>query len=69
MGGIIIRATIPLLKDYHCYFYNFITLSTPHLGVSFNSSLLMSAGLKIMESLNSSIALKQMSLRDSDQMD
>lgn len=36
LGGLIVRASLPYLEDHSSKFYNFITLSSPHLGYMFN---------------------------------
>jgi len=35
LGGLIVRAALPYLEEHADKMYNFITLSTPHLGYMF----------------------------------
>lgn len=44
LGGIIIRAALPHMLEFHNKMYTIMTLSTPHLGYMYNSSSLIGAG-------------------------
>jgi len=44
LGGLIIRAALPHLKEYKDQFYTYMTLSTPHLGLLYGNSSLVDAG-------------------------
>lgn len=44
MGGLIIRAALPLLSGYKSLLKTFITFATPHLGVSSPDSTMMGVG-------------------------
>ena len=44
LGGLIIRASLPYLKEYKDQFYTYLTLSTPHLGLIYGNSSLVDAG-------------------------
>lgn len=52
MGGLVIRAALPHLAKYKRQFYNFITLSSPHLGCVYGSSFMINTGMKIIEKIN-----------------
>ena len=43
LGGVIIRAALPFLKEYQGIMYSFMTFSSPHLGC-LNGSKLISTG-------------------------
>jgi len=44
MGGLIIRAALPYLKEYQHIMNSFISIGTPHIGCLSNNSLLIDAG-------------------------
>lgn len=44
LGGLIIRACLPLLEEYADKMYTFFTLSSPHLGYMYNASQIIQAG-------------------------
>jgi len=44
LGGLIIRAALPHLKEYKDNFHTFLSLSTPHLGLLYGESSLVDAG-------------------------
>jgi hypothetical protein len=46
LGGVIIRAALPLLSEYKEKMYTFFTLSSPHLGYMHNNNKIINAGLK-----------------------
>jgi hypothetical protein len=65
MGGLVIRAALAHLSKYKKMFYNFVSLSSPHLGCVYDSSFMIHAGMKIMEKFNTNaVSLKQMAMRD-----
>lgn len=55
LGGIIIRAALPILGKYKKNLKTYMTLSTPHLGLI--KSGIVSAGLWIFKKWNGSKAL------------
>jgi hypothetical protein len=61
MGGLIVRSALPHLSDIRDKFNAFISLSTPHLGIT-NS--LISSGIQILRIFRRSEALEQMTLVD-----
>jgi Putative serine esterase (DUF676) len=64
LGGLIIRAALPFLSDYKSKMSLFMTVGTPHLGLEYNSSSLVSTGVWFLNKFNSTQSLLQMSLRD-----
>ncbi|OMJ87350.1 hypothetical protein SteCoe_10945 [Stentor coeruleus] len=64
LGGIIIRAALPLLDEFYDKFGFFITLSSPHLGTLANSSYLVDAGIWVLRKLKKTISMKQLSMKD-----
>ncbi|OMJ80490.1 hypothetical protein SteCoe_19239 [Stentor coeruleus] len=64
LGGIIIRAALPLLDQFYDKFGFFITLSSPHLGTLANSSYLVDAGIWVLRKLKKTISMKQLSMKD-----
>ena len=64
LGGLIIRAAVPLLTDLQGKFHLFMTLSSPHLGVQ-EASKLVRAGIWIVSNLNKASSLCELRLSDS----
>lgn len=46
MGGLIIRASLPYLKEYQDIMHSFISIGTPHIGCLSNNSFLIDAGIE-----------------------
>jgi len=65
MGGLILRATFPLIKEYKAKMKNFISFSTPHLGYSSNSSYLIKYGIWLLKKFQTITSLDQLSVSDS----
>jgi hypothetical protein len=68
LGGLIIRAALPLLEFYSTNFHFFISLSTPHLGLLYSGKLL-ETGIWIMKQLKNFESLSQMGLKDSEEIE
>ena len=69
MGGLTIRSAISYLPSkYTRCLYNYISMSTPHLGCQYKAHPLISTGMWFMEKLDHSKCLMQMSMRDSDEL-
>ena len=64
MGGIIIRSALPMLESYKDKFFSYVSLSTPHLGYTFNKSILITTGLWVMQKWTDCTSLKQLSMKD-----
>ena len=65
LGGIIIRAALPHLRQHSRLFHLFMTFSSPHLGYMHNSSAVISAGMWLLQRWSKSKCLKQLSMTDS----
>ena len=57
MGGLIVRSSLPYLEEHQDKFYNFFTLSSPHLGYMYNSSTIIDAGMWFLKTWRKSICL------------
>ena len=62
LGGLIIRAAIPLLSDYQEKLHVYISLSTPHLGIS---NKLIEGGVAFLRLFKKAELLEQLTLKDS----
>ena len=68
LGGLICRAALPFLHEYKKFFYTFISLSSPHLGM-YNSSKLIDAGIWILKQWKKSVCLQEMSMTDKEKIE
>ena len=68
MGGLIIRAAIPYLKEISSNFYSFISLSSPHLGYLYQSNTLIRVGLWLLTAIQKCEALLEMGMRDKENL-
>jgi triacylglycerol esterase/lipase EstA (alpha/beta hydrolase family) len=57
LGGLISRAAIPYLEEHRSKLFNFITLSSPHMGYMFNSSTIIDAGMWFLKTWKKSQSL------------
>ena len=64
LGGIIIRAALPNLSIYKDKMHLYMSISSPHLGLTYNSNSLVSTGYWFMKNFTSSKSLQQLSLSD-----
>ena len=48
LGGLIIRAALPHLEHLKDKLYSYISLSSPHLGCAYDSSLMVDTGISVM---------------------
>lgn len=69
LGGLIIRAALPLLEKYQDKFHGFLTLCSPHLGYMYKSSKLFTTGMWVLKSWKKSIVLNQLSMTDNKNID
>ena len=65
LGGLIIRAALPLLEKYKDKFHGFLTLCSPHLGYQYKSSKLFTTGMSLLKMWKKSVVLNQLSMSDS----
>ena len=66
LGGLISRAALPYLEEHKAKMFNFITLSSPHLGYMYNSSTLIDAGMWFLKTWKKSLCLQQLRMTDYD---
>lgn len=64
LGGVIIRAALPHLIDHRKKMRTFVTTGSPHLGRKDSDSPLFDIGFNILQSLSSSVVLRQLALKD-----
>ena len=64
MGGIIIRTALPRLEQFSKKFYTYISLSSPHVGFLYNPSKLIDAGLWIINNVQKSLSIQQLTMQD-----
>eukprot|EP00747_Dinoflagellata_sp_TGD_P165622 gnl/TRDRNA2_/TRDRNA2_187147_c0_seq1.p1 gnl/TRDRNA2_/TRDRNA2_187147_c0~~gnl/TRDRNA2_/TRDRNA2_187147_c0_seq1.p1 ORF type:complete len:756 (+),score=128.22 gnl/TRDRNA2_/TRDRNA2_187147_c0_seq1:72-2339(+) len=68
IGGIILRAALPLLQEYQSKMYTILTYASPHLGFFGSNSLAMpshiQAGLWVLKKWRKSQCLEQLSMTD-----
>lgn len=64
IGGLIIRAALPHLKDYSKKMFFYCSLSSPHLGYMYSSSSLIDAGMWVLKKIKKCKSLDQLSLSD-----
>lgn len=64
LGGLIIRAALPFFEDLSDRMHLFLTLSSPHLGLMYNTSKLVDAGMWFLRRTRNSYALEQLSMGD-----
>lgn len=64
LGGLIIRSALPHLEEYASKMHLFLTLSSPHLGCSIQSSKLIDAGMWVLKKWKKSKCLAQLTMTD-----
>ncbi|CAG9311896.1 unnamed protein product [Blepharisma stoltei] len=64
LGGLIIRAALPLLSNYTSYMHLFMTLSCPHLGVIEGSNSVLKAGMWILKKVKKCPSFKELTFTD-----
>ncbi|OMJ71010.1 hypothetical protein SteCoe_30882 [Stentor coeruleus] len=65
LGGLIIRAALPLIEEFSDRMHLFMSFSSPHLGIIEGCSKLIRAGLWVLNNLKRCESLKQLSFTDS----
>jgi len=64
LGGLVIRAALPLLAPFKSKFCTYMSLGSPHLGFIHTKSFLVSTGLKILKAWTSSTILSELDFTD-----
>ena len=64
LGGLISRAALPWLEEHKSKLFNFITLSSPHMGYMFNNSTIIDAGMWFLKTWKKSQSLQQLKMTD-----
>mmetsp|Transcript_20651 Transcript_20651/g.22996 ORF Transcript_20651/g.22996 Transcript_20651/m.22996 type:complete len:134 (+) Transcript_20651:523-924(+) len=64
MGGVIIRSSLPHLKEYSHKFHGFCTLSSPHLGYAACKSKMIKFGLWAFQAWKKQKSIEQLSMKD-----
>ena len=58
IGGLVIRAALPYLQSYRSKLHLYMSLSSPHLGYSFNNNGLVKFGLWILKKFKKNNVMK-----------
>lgn len=66
LGGLIVRAALPLLHEHSSKMFSFVTLSTSHLGIFQDKVSLFNTGFWMLKKWRNSTFLQQVSMTDSD---
>ena len=61
LGGLIIRAALPQLKEYEKNMHTYISLATPHCGYASSESVLVDTGLMMIQKWNKCKTLEELS--------
>merc|ERR550525_1192161 len=64
IGGLIVRAALPLLHEYSNKMFTLLTFSTPHVGYFLKNISLFHMGLRVLQSWRQSTCLAQLSMTD-----
>jgi len=64
MGGLIVRAALPLLHEYSSKMFTFMTFSTSHLGLFQDKISLFNTGFWVLKQWRKSLFLQQVSMTD-----
>merc|ERR1719162_2915168 len=64
LGGLIVRAAVPLLHEFSSKMYTFVSFSTSHLGIFGDKISLFNTGLWMMRKWRNSTFLQQVSMSD-----
>ena len=68
LGGVVIRAMFPYLKQYHSRFFFLATFNTPHLGISFSQRSFVEIGLWLLKTVtNKNSSASQLKLEDKEE--
>jgi hypothetical protein len=64
MGGLVVRAALPLLQEYSGIMQVYCSLNTPHLGFFERPSALVGTGLWLFKVMKKTISLDQLVMKD-----
>lgn len=64
IGGLIVRAALPLLHEYSSKMYTFLTFSTAHIGYSHTNISLFKTGFWVLKKWRKSTCLEQLAMTD-----
>lgn len=67
LGGLIIRAALPLLTEFQSKFFTYMSLGSPHLGYMYSSNKLFDTGMWLLKKWRNSKCLTQLSMTDTKQ--
>jgi len=66
IGGLIVRAALPLLHEYADRFFTYLSLSTAHLGYMNGASTLVHTGMWVLKKWRNSMCLAQLSMTETE---
>ncbi|CAD8063859.1 unnamed protein product [Paramecium primaurelia] len=64
LGGLIIRAALPQLREYKEFMHTYVSLGSPHCGYASSESVLVDTGLMMIQKWNKCKTLEELSQRD-----
>lgn len=64
IGGLIVRAALPMLREYSGKMFTLLTFSTPHLGYFQNNISLFRTGFWVLKKWRKSTCLEQLAMTD-----
>lgn len=65
LGGLILRAALPLLEKYKDKMHGYMSLCSPHLGFMYKSSKLVTGAMWFLKKWQKSLVLNQLAMTDS----
>lgn len=68
IGGLIVRAALPLLQEFHDKLSTYVSFSAPHLGYGYSKNMLFRTGFWLFKKLRKARCLEQISLTDEEDM-
>jgi hypothetical protein len=68
IGGLIVRAALPLLHEYSSKMHTILTFSSPHVGYFLNHLSLFHVGLQVLQAWRQSQCLSQICMADNPDM-
>lgn len=68
LGGLIIRSGLRFLSKFRRYFCSFLTFGSPHLGMCYNNSVLISLGMRFFINFKKYESIRQLLFKDKDEL-